>query len=96
MYTVHTGRRRALIKEREGAREIEGPCCILDEGWKRKRRNPRGMEFAAQPFSASVNSPILYVVLFLPGLSHNRPASSCMADQQAVLLSRNADVENFM
>lgn len=66
------------------------------KGGKGRGEIHRGMEFAAQPFSASVNSPILYVVLFLPGLSHSRPESSCMADQQAVLLSRNADVENFM
>lgn len=39
MYTVHTGRRRALIKEREGARAREGTRCILDKRCKRSRRN---------------------------------------------------------
>lgn len=39
MYTVHTGRRRALIKEREGARAREGTRCMLDKRGKRSGRN---------------------------------------------------------
>lgn len=39
MYTVHTGRRRALIKEREGARAGEGTRCILDTRCERSRRS---------------------------------------------------------